>query len=58
MKNIARLSEQDRRELFSETATVMGVTSAAAEKDFWICWVLLCVFEDKTLNQYVRSKTK
>jgi hypothetical protein len=56
MKNIARLSEQERSELFSETATAMGVTSAAAEKDFWICWVLLCVFEDETLNQYLRFK--
>jgi hypothetical protein len=56
MKNIAQLSEQERRELFSETATAMGVTSAAAEKDFWICWVLQCVFEDETLNQYLRFK--
>ncbi len=37
MKAVAQLSEQERKELFSETATAMGITSAAAEKDFWIC---------------------
>jgi hypothetical protein len=56
MKAVAQLSEQERKELFSESATVMGVTAAAAEKDFWICWVLLHVFEDDTLNQYLRFK--
>jgi len=56
MKTVAQLSEQERKELFSETATAMGVTAAAAEKDFWICWVLLHVFEDETLSQYLRFK--
>jgi predicted nucleotidyltransferase component of viral defense system len=28
----------------------------AAEKDFWICWVLLHVFEDAQLKQYLRFK--
>tara|TARA_B110000196_G_scaffold70119_1_gene59921 strand:- start:776 stop:1756 length:981 start_codon:yes stop_codon:yes gene_type:complete len=56
MKTVAMLSEQERKELFSETATAMGVTAAAAEKDFWICWVLLHVFEDGQLNQFLRFK--
>jgi len=56
MKAVAQLSEQERKELFSETATTMGVTAAAAEKDFWIGWVLLHVFEDETLNQCLRFK--
>ena len=56
MKAVAQLSEQERRELFSETANAMGITSAAAEKDFWICWVLLHVFEDDALNQHLRFK--
>ena len=34
MKNIAKLTEQERRELFSETASAMNITAAAAEKDF------------------------
>ncbi|MDP5189249.1 nucleotidyl transferase AbiEii/AbiGii toxin family protein [Rheinheimera baltica] len=56
MKAVAQLSEQERKELFSETATAMGITSAAAEKDFWICWVLMQVFEDTVLNKYLRFK--
>ena len=56
MKAVAQLSQQERRELFSETANAMGITSAAAEKDFWICWVLLHVFEDDVLNQHLRFK--
>jgi hypothetical protein len=56
MKQLARFSEQDRKELFSETANAMGITAAAAEKDFWICWVLLHVFEDKQLSQHLRFK--
>lgn len=56
MKAVAQLSEQERKELFSETATNMGVTAAAAEKDFWICWVLLHLFEDEVLKQHLRFK--
>ncbi|MCL6415515.1 nucleotidyl transferase AbiEii/AbiGii toxin family protein [Aestuariirhabdus sp. Z084] len=56
MKQVAKLSEQERSELFLETATAMGVTAAAAEKDFWICWVLLHIFEADDLNQCLRFK--
>ena len=40
MDNIARLSAQELRELFTETASSMGLTPAIVEKDFWGCWVL------------------
>ena len=56
MKTVAQLNEQDRKALFNETANAMRVTAAAAEKDFWVCWVLLHIFEDKALNQYLRFK--
>jgi len=56
MKTVARLREQERKELFSETAVKMGVTASAAEKDFWICWVLLHVFKDDALSQCLRFK--
>ncbi len=56
MKQVARLSEQERSELFLETANTLGITAAAAEKDFWICWVMLHLFEGKPLNQYLRIK--
>lgn len=56
MKTVAKLTEQQRKELFTETATSMGVTAAAAEKDFWICWVLLHIFEDAQLSACLRFK--
>lgn len=56
MKQVAQLSKQERKELFSETASEMSITPAAIEKDFWICWVLLHLFEDETLSRYLRFK--
>ena len=35
MRNIARLSDNDRRELFRNTADKMGLNDATVEKDFW-----------------------
>ena len=34
MRNIARLSDNDRRELFRNTADKMGLNDAIVEKDF------------------------
>lgn len=44
MKAIAKLLASQRNELFSATASKMGITPAAAEKDFWIVWVLQQLF--------------
>ena len=40
MRNIARLSDNDRRELFRNTADKMGLNDAIVEKDFWVCFTL------------------
>lgn len=56
MRKVAQLSEQERKELFTETASAMNITAAATEKDFWICWVLLNLFEDEQLSRYLRFK--
>ncbi len=56
MKHIAHLPTQERQALFNETATAMGITAAAVEKDFWICWVLLHIFEDDFLRAHLRFK--
>ena len=45
MKRLALVSAQQRSELFAATASRMGITPAAAEKDFWIVWVLARLFE-------------
>ncbi|WP_339898329.1 nucleotidyl transferase AbiEii/AbiGii toxin family protein [uncultured Gilvimarinus sp.] len=56
MKAVAQLAERERRELFNETASAMNITGAAAEKDFWLCWVLLHLFEDDDLSRWLRFK--
>ena len=46
MRSIARLSEQERGELFRATAKAMQVHAAIIEKDFWVCWVLDYLFHE------------
>lgn len=56
MKKVAALSKKDKAELFQATAEKMAITPAAAEKDFWITWVLTTVFEDAEFSQQLRFK--
>lgn len=44
MREIARRSERDRRDLFRAAAQAMRVHEAIVEKDFWVCWVLDYLF--------------
>ncbi len=53
MDSVASLSNQERRELFEQTAQQMGVNPAIAEKDFWVCWVLKKLFESELQSQLV-----
>ena len=46
MRELARRSEKDRRELFRATAQAMRVHEAIIEKDFWVCWILDYLFQD------------
>lgn len=56
MNKVAVLNEKYRAELFSETAARKGMNSAAIEKDFWICWVLMKIFEHDELKNNLRFK--
>ena len=40
MRKIAGLPDDDRRELFRNTADKMGLNDAIVEKDFWVCFTL------------------
>lgn len=40
MRNIARLSDEERYELFRNTANKMKLHDAIVEKDFWVCFTL------------------
>lgn len=44
MRNVTRLPESDRRELFRNTADKMGLNDAIVEKDFWVCFTLDYLF--------------
>lgn len=46
MRDVARLPEDDRRDLFRAAAQKMRVHEAIVEKDFWVCWILDYVFHD------------
>lgn len=44
MRNVARLPDSDRGELFRNTADKMGLNDAIVEKDFWVCFTLNHLF--------------
>lgn len=56
MDRVARLSTQERRELFSEAAASKGVTPAIVEKDFWVTWVLSKLFSHQPLSRLLMFK--
>ncbi|NRB80377.1 MAG: nucleotidyl transferase AbiEii/AbiGii toxin family protein [Saccharospirillaceae bacterium] len=56
MKKIALMPKAKQAELFTLTAEKIGITPAAAEKDFWITWVLMVLFENKQLKKILRFK--
>ncbi len=56
MDKVARLLAQERSELFAETAAKKGITPAIAEKDFWVTWVLNCLFSAPKLKHLLILK--
>jgi hypothetical protein len=50
MDRIATGPATDRRDLFSETASRLGMNPAIVEKDFWVCWILKHLFAEPTLK--------
>jgi hypothetical protein len=46
MKKIARLSNEERKELFQATASKMGMRPEVIEKDFWVCFMLDHLFHE------------
>lgn len=56
MNKIVNLSQQERNELFSETASSMNTTNSIVEKDFWVVWTLSKIFTDDRLNEILMFK--
>lgn len=56
MRNVARLSDNDRRELFRNTADKMGLNDAIVEKDFWVCFTLDYLFHRSPWKEAITFK--
>lgn len=56
MDRIARGTAADRRDLFSETASDLGMNPVIVEKDFWVCWILKRLFADPQLKDQMIFK--
>ena len=46
MKKVARLTNEERQELFHATAIKMGMRPEVIEKDFWVCFMLDHLFHE------------
>ncbi|MEA1892551.1 MAG: nucleotidyl transferase AbiEii/AbiGii toxin family protein [Campylobacterota bacterium] len=56
MDKIALGSAQNRKDLFSETASKMNTVPSIIEKDFWVVWTLEKIFLDERLNRILMFK--
>ena len=56
MRDIARLSEKDKKALFHNTAAKMGMTDAIIEKDFWVCYMLDYLFHRSAWKNNIAFK--
>lgn len=56
MEIIAQFNDQQRAEIFNETAAETGLPAAAIEKDFWACWALQKLFSDPVLSKQILFK--
>ena len=56
MINIAVASKKDREALFRNTAEKLGLTEAIIEKDFWVCWSLMYIFNESPWSKNLAFK--
>ncbi len=56
MDKIAKLSNEERNELFQQTANNRGINFQIVEKDFWVCWTLKQLFELPKIGEYLIFK--
>ena len=56
MDKIAAGPASDRRDLFQESASQLGMNPAIVEKDFWVCWILKFLFAEPTLKNHMVFK--
>ncbi len=58
MQQLAQLSSSERAEVFTETASVLGMTPVIVEKDYWVSWALCGLFNDELLASKLMFKPR
>ena len=56
MDGILKISEEERRALFRNTAQKMGVHEAIIEKDYWVCLILDYLFHKSRYRNHLTFK--
>lgn len=56
MDKVARLTAQDRRDIFSEAASRLGIRPTIIEKDFWVCVTLKLLFQKSRFAKHLVFK--
>jgi len=56
MDKVAKLTSDQRRELFAAAGSRRRIHPAIMEKDFWVCWVLRQLFTDPELKDHLIFK--
>lgn len=49
MDNFLKISASDRQAIFTEAESRSGINATVLEKDFWVCWTLKQLFNNKEL---------
>ena len=50
MINIAKLSNEERKNIFQNVAYKMGINAAIVEKDYWVCLTLYFLFSKSSFK--------
>ena len=53
MSQIASLSAEERRDVFTETGVRLGIPPFHVEKDYWVCWTLVALFNNNTVGPHL-----
>jgi hypothetical protein len=56
MDKLARLSAEDRRDIFREAAARLGIRPTIIEKDFWVCLTLKMLFQKSRFGKFLVFK--
>ena len=56
MYSLLKLSEEEQRTIFRNTAQKMGVHEAIIEKDYWVCLILDYLFYKSRFKKYLTFK--